>query len=113
MTDGNTEVDELPRIPKDVYEKRFPGGFHLRDEANAIVAYAFRNGPIEDLHAGEPSELLTNKRLSRLTDEGIKTIMIFACDKVEELLRLKLMHPDEYLAKMVRYNINYCRGWKR
>jgi hypothetical protein len=34
-------------------EQLFPGGFTLRDEANAIVAYAFRNGPIEDLHAGE------------------------------------------------------------
>jgi len=28
-------------------EQVFPGGFTLRDEANAIVAYAFRNGPLE------------------------------------------------------------------
>ena len=38
----------------------FPEGFTVRDEANAIVAMAFRNGPIEDLHAGKASELLSD-----------------------------------------------------
>jgi hypothetical protein len=28
------------------------GGFTLRDEANALTAFAFRNGFLEDLHAG-------------------------------------------------------------
>ena len=37
-------------------EQFFPGGFSPRDEANLIVAYAFRNGPIEDLHAEASSE---------------------------------------------------------
>lgn len=29
---------------REAIEKFFPGGFTLRDEANAIVACAFRNG---------------------------------------------------------------------
>src|SRR5947209_4002632 len=41
----------------------FPSGFTVRDEANAIVAHAFRNGPIEDLHAGKYSELLSDASL--------------------------------------------------
>lgn len=46
-------------------EQFFLGGFTLRDEANAIVAYVLRNGPLERLHAGESSELLEKSELSR------------------------------------------------
>jgi len=48
MTHDSPEMSELP---PEVLEQCFPGGFTLRDEANAIVAWAFRNGPLEDLHA--------------------------------------------------------------
>ena len=51
-------VDELFEAVRNVTEPYFPGGFTLRDEANAIVAKAFRRGPIEALHAGKDSELL-------------------------------------------------------
>lgn len=33
-------------------ERAFPGGFDRRDEANALIAKAVRNGPLENLHAG-------------------------------------------------------------
>jgi hypothetical protein len=94
-------------------EQFFPGGFTLRDEANAIVAYAFRNGPIEDLHAGEPSELLENPALSRITDEEMKKIMLHACRCVEKLLREKQEDPGTYYQKMMEYNLKYCRKWDR
>ena len=35
----------MPDVPESLiaeFEQQFPGGFTLRDEANAIVAYAFR-----------------------------------------------------------------------
>ena len=38
---------------RELEARAFPDGFTLRDEANAIVAVAFRNGPLEDLHAGK------------------------------------------------------------
>ena len=94
-------------------EKHFPGGFTLRDEANAIVAYAFRNGPIEDLHAGKSSELLSDPELSRITDDEMKKLMIFASESVERLLREKAEDSGAYLCKMMQYNRNYCRGWGR
>jgi len=49
-----------------------PLEFTLRDEANAICAYAFRNGFLEDLHAGKPSPLLTDPGYSRVTDDVSK-----------------------------------------
>jgi len=91
----------------------FPGGFTLRDEANAIVALAFRNGPIEDLHAGEWSELLSNPELSRITDDEMKTLMINACEHVTKLLELKETNPEEYYTKIMAYNHMYCRQWER
>lgn len=87
--------------------------FTLRDEANAIVAMAFRNGPIEDLHAGKRSELLNDPALSRLTDEEMKVVMTHACRKVAELLRMKDSDPEGYYQQMTAYNHLYCRGWER
>jgi len=94
-------------------EQFFPGGFTLRDEANAIVACAFRNGPIEDLHAGKYSELLKNSDLSRITDEEMKKIMLHACQCVEKLLREKQDDPAAYYQKIVEYSLHYCRQWER
>jgi hypothetical protein len=94
-------------------EQYFPGGFTLRDEANAIVAYAFRNGPIEELHAGKPSELLENPELSRITEDEMKKIMVSACQCVEKLLREKQENPGAYYQKIMEYNLKYCRNWER
>src|SRR5438876_306377 len=94
-TDKSGDRDFPPRL-EDLYPHLWPGGFTLRDEANAIVAEAFRNGPLEDLHAGKHSPLLEDESLSRITDEEMKTLIINACRKVEELLRLKESNPAEY-----------------
>ena len=88
--------ENLPEVPAGFFERYLPGGFTLRDEANAIVAFAFRNGPIEDLHAGRTSELLEDESLSRITDAEMKTIMLTACERVEALLRLKESDPKRY-----------------
>jgi len=88
-------------------------GSTLRDEANAIVAMAFRNGPIEELHAGKSSELLTDPTLSRMNDAEMKVVMIHACRKVAELLRMKEAEPERYCQEMMAYNDLYCRGWER
>lgn len=94
-------------------EQSFPGGFTLRDEANAIVAYAFRNGPLEDLHAGKSSELLNNPELSRITDDEMKKIMLNACEHMEKLLRLKQEDPAAYYRKILEFNLKFCRKWER
>ena len=103
----------MPELPTDIVEQAFRGGFTIRDEANAIVAWAFRNGPIEDLHAGKYSELLDDPSLSRITDAEMKQLMINACQQVEKLLRLKDSDPDEYWRQIISYGHRYCRGWER
>lgn len=106
MINGYEEVQKI-------IEKYFPGGFTLRDEANAIVAYAFRNGPIEHLHAGRSSELLDKPELSRITDNEMKTIMLTACQRVEQLLQEKQEDAGKYYLKITDYNRKYCWAWKR
>ncbi len=41
----------------DLFDLDSLGGFTLRDEASALVAWAFRNGPLEGLHAGATSPI--------------------------------------------------------
>jgi len=97
----------------DPFEKYFPDGFTIRDEANAMVAWAFRNGPLEDLHAGEYLPLLENPSLSRISDDEMKTLMINACCQMEKLLRLKASNPAEYERQIKSYCWRYCRSWER
>jgi hypothetical protein len=91
----------------------FPGGFALRDEANGIVAFAFRNTQLETLHAGKDSHLLEDDSYSRITEAEMKSLMIEACEKMERLLRMKEQHPEHY-RKFIMVNAwAYCRSWNR
>ena len=48
----------------------------LAEEAKALVALAFRNGPIEDLHAGRQCTVCSgNQEISHISDEEMKAIM--------------------------------------
>lgn len=85
----------------------------VRDEANALVALAFRNGPIEDLHAGMESSLLGDPSLSRITDDEMKTIMLEACRSLERLLREKQDDPKAYYAQIVHARHAFCKFWER
>ena len=107
------DPDRVRPFPAEQEAKAWPDGFTIRDEANALVAFAFRNGPIENLHAGEYSELLENKALSRITDPEMKEIMIDACERLSELLRMKETHPEAYDAFVKDYNVKYCWQWAR
>lgn len=78
------------------FDKHFPNGFYLCDEANALVAWAFRNGPLENLHAGKHSPLLDDPTLSRITDDEMKELMLNACRQLAKLLELKCASPVEY-----------------
>jgi hypothetical protein len=69
----------------------------LAREAKAIVALAFRNGPIDDIHAGKPCPACEGKAgFSRITDAEMKTIMKSAVGHVYRLLCLKSENPAEY-----------------
>jgi len=104
-------MDELLQFPAELLEQFFPGGFTLRDEANAIVAWVLRNGPLEDLHTGETFKLLEDDSLSRMTDTDMKEVMRHCSKQLEELLRLKETDPKEYYKLVKSFNIMYCRQW--
>ena len=84
-----------------------------REEANALTCCAFRNGFIEELHAGKHSELLEKPELSRITDTEMKKLMIGASSKLAELLELKEKKPDEYWKLVKFFNEKYCGRWEK
>lgn len=106
-------MNELPDDAKEFLEAKFPGGFSVRDEANAIAAWAFRNGPLEDLHAGQHSELLEDTNNSRITDDEMRTLMLHACERIEDLLLLKESDPEKYRLTVMSYSMLYCGRWER
>lgn len=96
-----------PRLPLP------PGAkFTYRDQANVLTLLAFRNGPIEDLHAGKYSPLLEDPQLSRITDEEMKTVMIDASTKLAELLALRDSDPEDF-ARLLAVNWRQVRNWER
>jgi hypothetical protein len=84
-----------------------------REEANALTCCAFRNGYLENLHAGKHSELLEKPELSRITDAEMKTLMIGASTKLAELLAMKEADPDKYWKLIEHFNEAYCSRWEK
>jgi hypothetical protein len=84
-----------------------------REEANALTCCAFRNGYIEDLHAGKHSELLEQPGLSRITDAEMKKLMVEASAKLAELLIMKETEPEKYWKWMKFFNESYCGHWEK
>jgi len=83
----------------------------LAREAKAIVALAFRNGPIEDIHAGKPCPACRGKRgYSRITDEEMNVIMKNAVDHVYQLVWLREREPQEYEAQ-IKFAESYTTSW--
>jgi hypothetical protein len=83
----------------------------LAREAKAIVALAFRNGPIEDLHAGKPCPTCFGcEAYSHVTDEEMQRIMQNAVQNVYRLLVLRTEDHREYERQM-QFGERYTVGW--
>jgi hypothetical protein len=83
----------------------------LAREAKAIVALAFRNGPIEDVHAGKLCPTCEGQSgISRITDAEMRLIMKTAVDQVYALLCLKHEKPAAY-EKKIRFGELYTATW--
>jgi len=83
----------------------------LAREAKAIVALAFRNGPIENIHAGRPCPTCSGQAgYSRITDAEMKLIMKNAVDHVYALLSLKNDEPGEYESQ-IQLGERYTATW--
>ena len=82
-------------------------------EAKAIVALAFRNGPIEALHNGPPCPTCTGRDgFSRITEDEMKLIMKNAVNHVYALLLLREEDPVEYESQ-IRFGERYTAEWDK
>ena len=104
--------EELAEIDKQL-DEAFPGGFTERDEANALIAMAVRNGPLEELHAGKHSALVEDDSLSRITDAEMKQLMIHATRMLAGLLRVRDKDPELYQRWIRTYGMMFCQFWER
>lgn len=83
----------------------------LAIEAKSLVALSFRNGPIEDLHAGKTCPTCSgNSQYSRITNAELKRIMMNAVDWVYTLLWLRQHAPDDY-ATFLQIGMRYTKAW--
>jgi hypothetical protein len=84
---------------------------HLAAEAKSIVALAFRNGPIEDIHAGRECPTCAGKvEYSHITQDEMKRIMKRAVDKVYAILWIRTYHP-EIFQRVIRAGNLYNPEW--
>ena len=80
-------------------------------EAKALVALAFRNGPIEELHAGKLCPTCSGQpEFSRISDEELKTIMKSAVDTLYRLLWQREYDPEKY-QRNVALGLRYTKHW--
>jgi hypothetical protein len=83
----------------------------IASEAKALVALAFRNGPIESLHAGRPCPTCSSTAgISHITDEEMKDLMKSAVSGLYRLLWLREYDPPSYedqLALGRRYTLHW------
>jgi hypothetical protein len=80
-------------------------------EAKAIVALAFRNGPIEDVHAGKTCPTCHGKaKYSHITQGEMRQIMKAAVDQVYTFLVLKERDPKAYEA-LLSLGERYTTAW--
>jgi hypothetical protein len=80
-------------------------------EAKMIVSLAFRNAPIEDLHAGKICPTCSaDSGYSRISDEEMKGIMKAAVNTVYSLL-WKRDNDSEAYAKSLLLGARYTQRW--
>ncbi len=83
----------------------------LAREAKAFVALAFRNGPIENIHAGYPCPTCANEHgYSRISDSEMKVIMKSAVNRMYTLLRLKATDPTGF-ENLLAFSALYVKRW--
>ena len=83
----------------------------LAVEVKALVGLAFRNGPIEELHAGRPCVACSgNSEISHITDEQMKAIMKSAVDRLYRLLWQRGCDPVSYNENLA-LGRRYTRHW--
>ena len=80
-------------------------------EAKALVALAFRNGPIEVVHAGKGCPTcFGNPEYSHITQEEMRSIMKTAVDRMYTYLVMKESDKAAYDA-LLSFGEKYTKAW--
>ena len=83
----------------------------LAKEAKAIVVLAFRNGPIEDVHAGKVCPVCNgSSEYSRITEVEMKAMMKSAVNAVYKLLWNR-DHDSEAYRRSIEYGVRFTSRW--
>jgi hypothetical protein len=83
----------------------------IAQETKALVALAFRNGPIEDIHAGKACPTCNGRpEYAHVTDDDMMAIMKSAVDQLYRLLVLKAEDPRMYESE-IRRGTGYTAAW--
>lgn len=82
-----------------------------RQEANALTAIAFRNGYLEDLHAGVPTPLLDDPDNLRITNTEMKRLMVESSRKLYEMLCKREDDPERYAAEIAYVHRRLTHRW--
>jgi len=84
----------------------------LAEEAKAIVSQAFRNGPLEGIHAGKQCPVCAgDPSYSHISDNDMKMLMQIAVDYVYLLLVMRYYDPQAYLVFVDSTNRLYTLKW--
>jgi hypothetical protein len=85
----------------------------LAREAKALVALAFRNGPIENIHAGKTCPTCHGKQTySHITQAEMREIMKAAVDRLYTFLVLKESDRAAY-EELLSFGGRYTAGWDK
>jgi len=80
-------------------------------EAKALVALAFRNGPIENIHAGKDCPICHgDPQYSHITQAEMRQIMKAAVDHLFTFLVLKQRDQQAYEA-LIKLGERYTTAW--
>ena len=83
----------------------------LAKEAKSIAIHVFRNGPIEDIHAGIHCPRCAGKqKYSHITEDEMKLLNKTAVNRVYTLLWLKTHEPEKYKV-FVEIGSLFASGW--
>ena len=98
-------------LPMTKRKRRFTIDPDLAKEAKSIAIHAFRNGPIEDIHAGTNCPRCAGReKYSHITDCEMKLLNKTFVNRVYTLLWLKTHEPEKYKA-VVELGALFASGW--
>lgn len=88
--------------------------FNILDavEAKALVAVAFRNGPLEGIHAGRSCPTCSqDPSYSRITQSEMRSLVKHAVDVLARLLALRREDSKTYYQLIAWEDLNYGLSW--